>query len=81
MKTLVGRTDLEDTLKTLDKLTQEGTRMAAAQLLKATHTVDDSVRVFYAKVDNVGGEVKEVNDVIDGRQIVFGCWQSVAEVD
>jgi hypothetical protein len=64
---LAGRTDLENGLKKLDKLTHEEARMSAAQNLKATHTVD-------AKVDIIGGEVKEVNDkvavLIDGTQIV-----------
>jgi archaellum component FlaC len=43
-KKLIGRTDMEDALKRLDKLTQEEARMAVAQNLKATHTVDESVR-------------------------------------
>lgn len=33
-----------DALGRLDKLTQEEVRMAAAQVLKATHHVDDRVR-------------------------------------
>jgi hypothetical protein len=37
MKRLIGRTDLEDALKRLDKLTLEEARMAIAQNLKATH--------------------------------------------
>ena len=35
---------MEDALKRLDKLTQEEARMAVAQNLKATHTVDERVR-------------------------------------
>ena len=74
LKRLAGRTDLEDALKKLDKLTHEEARMAAAQNLKATHKVDDRVKGVGAKVDTVGGEVKEVNDkvavLIDGMQIV-----------
>ncbi|KAF8494343.1 hypothetical protein F5888DRAFT_652842 [Russula emetica] len=41
LKKLIGRTDLEDALKRLEKLTNEEVRMATAQVLKATHTVDD----------------------------------------
>ena len=82
LKRLAGRTDLEDGLKKLDKLTHEEARMATAQNLNATHTVDnrvkgvdDRVEGVGAKVDTVGGEVREVNDnvalLIDGTQTVF----------
>ena len=70
LKRLAGRTDLEDGLKKLDKLTHEEARMATAQNLKATHIVDDRVKA-------VGGEVREVNNnvalLIDGTQTVFNC--------
>jgi hypothetical protein len=71
---------LNDALKRLDNLTQEEARMAAAQNLKATQTVDDSLRPLrdvYAKVVSIGGKVEEVNDVSYGGQMVFSCWQSV----
>ena len=59
-----GRTDVEDALKKLDKLTYEEARIAAAQNLRATHNhdVDDRVRGVDPKVASVGGEVKEVSD-------------------
>ena len=41
---MVGRTDIEDALARLDRLTQEEARMAAAQGLKATHEVDYKVQ-------------------------------------
>jgi hypothetical protein len=44
VKTLIGKTEMEDALKRLDKLTQEEARMAAAQNLKATHAVDERVK-------------------------------------
>jgi hypothetical protein len=50
LKKLVGRTDIEDALKRLDKLTQEEARMATAQVLKVTHTVDDRVKAVDDKV-------------------------------
>ena len=43
LKKLFGRTDLEDALKRLDKLTQEEARMAAAQLLKITHNIENKI--------------------------------------
>lgn len=40
---LAGMTDLEDALKRLDKLTQEEARIAAAQLLKIAHNVENKL--------------------------------------
>lgn len=40
---LAGRTDLEDALKGLDKLTQEEARIAAAQLLKIAHNIESKL--------------------------------------
>ena len=40
---LIGWTDMEDALKKLDKLTQEGARMVDAANLRATHAVDERV--------------------------------------
>jgi hypothetical protein len=61
MKKLIGRTDLEDALKRLDKLTHEEARMAIAQVLKATQTVDDRVRA----VDD------KVAEMMDGARSIF----------
>jgi methyl-accepting chemotaxis protein len=80
LKKLIGRTDIEDALKRLDRLTQEEARMAAAQVLKVTNTVDDRVRGIADNmlgVDNrmagiddriadVGDTLKEVNDQVTG---------------
>ena len=54
-KRLIGKTDLEDALKRLDKLTQDEARMATAEVLRATHAVDD-------RVASVGNQVAEVID-------------------
>ncbi|KAH9021650.1 hypothetical protein EDB83DRAFT_90279 [Lactarius deliciosus] len=43
LKKLAGRAELEDALKRLDKLTQEEARMAAAQLLKIAHNVENKI--------------------------------------
>jgi hypothetical protein len=40
---LIGKADIEDALKRLDKLTNEEVRMVAAQVLEVTHAVDDRV--------------------------------------
>lgn len=48
----MGRKDIEDVLKRLNKLTQEKARMAAAQILRLTHSVEVKVKVID---DNVTG--------------------------
>ncbi len=68
-------TDVEDRLKKLDRLTQEEAEMAAAQVLKATHTVDEAGRVrgvadIALGVDNrvagVGDQVQGVSGQVQG---------------
>ena len=46
MKRLLGKNEIEDSLKRLDTLTQEEARMAIAEILSVTHGVDDNVRVL-----------------------------------
>jgi len=61
-KKLVGRTDLEDALKRLDKLTQEEARMATAEVLKAMHAVDGRVRGVAEQVVGVDDRVAGIDD-------------------
>ena len=74
-KRLIGKTELEDALKELDKLTQEEARMAIAENLRATHAVDERVRGVTERVLSVDDRVADVNDkvteVIHGVQIIF----------
>ncbi|KAH9968064.1 hypothetical protein BC827DRAFT_1170013 [Russula dissimulans] len=46
LKKLLGRNDVEDALKRLDKLTQEEAQMAIVEVLKVTRNVDDKVDVL-----------------------------------
>ena len=62
MKKLIGKTEIEDGLKKLDKLTQEEARMAAAQNLKATHTVDERVKGVADAVVTMDNRVVGVDD-------------------
>ncbi|KAF8267457.1 hypothetical protein EI94DRAFT_1701027 [Lactarius quietus] len=55
LKKLLGKTDIEDALKRLDRLTQEEARMATAQLLTLTHGVD-------GKVNDIGDAIRVVHD-------------------
>ena len=69
LKKLFGnRTDIEDALKRLDVLTQEEAQMAAAQVLKATHTIDDTggVRGVADIALGVDNRVASVGDQIQG---------------
>jgi hypothetical protein len=69
LKKLFGnRTDIEDSLKRLDDLTQEEAQMAAAQALKATHAVDEtgSVRGVADITLSVGNRVAGVGDQVQG---------------
>ena len=45
MKKLLGKNDIEDSLKRLDTLTQEEARMATAEVLRVTHGVSDNVKL------------------------------------
>ncbi|KAH9175541.1 hypothetical protein EDB89DRAFT_2240973 [Lactarius sanguifluus] len=62
LKKLVGRKDIEDALKRLDRWTQEEARMASAQILRLTHSVDDKVKVVDDKMTGVGNQMKNVDD-------------------
>ncbi|KAH8986072.1 hypothetical protein EDB86DRAFT_3246200 [Lactarius hatsudake] len=62
LKKLVGMNDIEDALKRLDRWTQEEARMASAQILRLTHSVDDKVKVVDDKVTVVGNQMKNVDD-------------------
>jgi len=50
LKKLVGRTDIEDALQKLDKLTADEVWMVAAQGLKAIQCVDNNMKVIEDKV-------------------------------
>jgi hypothetical protein len=73
----MGKNDIEDALKRLDRLTQEEARMAAAQLLKVTNTIDnrvggiaDNVLVVDNRVAGIGDRVASVDDRVkdvDGK--------------
>ena len=71
MKKLVGRTDIEDALQRLEKLTQEEARMATAEGLKVTHGIDSKVEDVGDKVKGVDDRVKDVGDKITGAKITF----------
>ena len=71
----MGKNDIEDALKRLDRLTQEEARMAAAQLLKVTNTIDNRVGGI---ADNM---VVVDNRVVGVDERVAGVNDRVKEVD
>ena len=60
MKGLIGRTEMEDVLKRLDKPTQEDVCMATAQNLRVTHTVVNTVAAIDDPVSSVDNKVADV---------------------
>jgi len=68
----MGNTDIEDSLRRLDNLTQEEAKMAAAEQLKIAHSVEGKVTGVDERVKEVGGDVqsvsKKVQDVDDRVQ-------------
>ena len=66
MKKLIGRTDIEDALKRLDKLTHEEAWMSIAQNLGAVHTVGESVTGVAGRVDSVDTTIKDVGTMVVG---------------
>ena len=45
LKKVAGRSEIDDALRRLDKLTQEEHRMATAQGLRAAHSIRDKIDV------------------------------------
>ena len=66
LKKLTGGREMEDVLKKLDKLTQEEARMAAAQNLKATHSVDKRVQGVADTAVAIDNRVAGVDDRVAG---------------
>ena len=66
IKKLMGSAEMEDALKRLDKLTQEESRMAAAEILKVTRTVDKRVEGVADMVAGVDDRVASVDDRVAG---------------
>ena len=82
MKKLLGRTDLEDALKKLDELTHEEARMATAQVLKVTHTIEERVRGVADTLLGVDDRVARVEaGVISVDDRVAGVDERIAGVD
>ena len=73
MKRLIGRTDVDDALKKLGKLTDEEARMAVAQNLKATYNVDERVRGVGNTVQQTADDVGQIKRLSSLNLIIAGC--------
>lgn len=60
-----GNKELENALQTLDKLTNEEFRMAAAQILEVVHKVNDVVAVVDDNVTEVKNNMKVIEHKVD----------------
>ena len=70
MKKLIGSNDIEDALKRLDRLTQEEARMASAQLMRVTNTINirvDEIADNVLGVDNTAAReaIQQAADGVD----------------
>ena len=61
LKKLIGRKDIEEALQRLDQLTQEEARMAAAEALTITRSIDNKVKAVDKKVEGVDERVQGVD--------------------
>jgi len=79
LKKLAGNRDIEVSLEKLDKLTQEEARMASAELLKMTQSVDGKVMAVDDRVKGVEGKMQNVrNDVRDVDHRVQGVGKDIS---
>ena len=78
----MGKNDVGDALKNLDRLTQEEARMATAQLMKVTNTVDNRIGGISNSVLVVDNRVAGIDDRVAGvDEHVAGVDGRVKDVD
>ena len=72
---MVGRADIAEALQTLDKLTQEEARMAAAQTLNTAHGVDEKVTLVGNALQCVSDKLRGVDDRVKevGENVIHGA--------
>ena len=56
----MGNSEIEGSLERLDRLTVEEARMASAEQLKMTHSVDDRVKGVEGQVQGVRDDMQDV---------------------
>ena len=82
IKKLIRDTDVEDSLRRLDRLTQEEAKIAAAEQLKMIHNVEGKVIGVDKRVQDIEGNVKNVSKMVEGvDHRVQGIDDQVQSVD
>ena len=77
---LAGMTDLEDALKTLDRLTQEEARIPNAEVLRITQSIRDGVKVVHGKVEEVCDKVEDVAEKVEDVADQVKCIEDKVQV-
>jgi hypothetical protein len=65
VKKLPGRTDVEDTLRRLDKLMHEDALMVTAQVLNVAHSVDEKAMNVSGKITGNNDKVTDIDDKVE----------------
>jgi hypothetical protein len=73
LKKLIGDSDIEDSLQRLDKLTQEEAKMASAELLRITHSVEEKVTGVDNRVQSVDDKIQGIDDKVQGIDSEVKC--------
>ena len=69
----MGKADIEDALKRLDRLTQEEAQMASVQLLQITSAIDSEVREIGDNVLVIDNRVAGVDERVAGVDDRVAC--------
>jgi hypothetical protein len=80
LKRVMGRTDLEDGMKKLDKLTSEEVAMASAQLLKVAHNIDSNVTEANEGVRRVDEKCCSCTTMSKRSMARYKQWLTVGDV-
>ena len=69
----MGRTDMDNALQRLENMTQEETRMASAEALRAIHIgnsvgtmVQNTLQAVQGQVEDVGNILQSVTEILQG---------------
>jgi uncharacterized protein YoxC len=65
LKVLFGNDDVKDALQRLNDLTEEEARIASAELLKSTHSLDKGIQGVGRGVEGIADKVQWVHDKVE----------------
>jgi hypothetical protein len=79
LRRLVGRTDMDNALQRLENMTQEETRMASAEALKAIHIGNSVGNMMQNTLRAVQGQVEDVENIL--QNILQGSGDRAKDID